>query len=79
MDSLDLSATNVVGERAGATIALELAVKWPDRVLLLVLAGLLFWHNTEERLARLEQEKAGALGTYKVDGSNCTTAWGGRT
>ena len=75
LDSLGVGKTNIMGERTGACIALEVAARWPERVQRLILAGLPYWINTEERLARLERERVGTLGTEVVDGSHCSEIW----
>ncbi len=75
LDSLGISKTNVMGDHTGSCIAVELAVRWPERVLRLILAGLPFWHSTEERLTRLKQVEEGTAGAEEVDGSHCTSIW----
>ncbi len=75
MDSLGIDKANVMGDHTGACIALELAVRWPDRVRRLVLAGLPFWISTEEREARLEQTRGRDWDTQVADGSHCTGIW----
>ena len=75
LDSLDIPKTNVMGDHTGSCIAVEMAVRWPERVLRLILAGLPFWHSTEERLARLKQVEEGTTGAEEVDGSHCTEIW----
>ena len=75
LDSLGITTTNLMGDHTGASIAVELAVRWPDRVLGLILAGLPFWISTEERLARLEKERASNSGMIELDGSHYTRSW----
>ncbi len=74
LDSLGITKTNLAGERTGATMALEVAAGWPERVQKLVLAGLPYWRDTE-RQARLEREEAGNTGAYEEDGSHCSRTW----
>ncbi len=75
LDSLGITKIDIMGERTGACIALEVAVRWPERVRRLILTGLPFWNSTEERLARLERERMGTLGAQAVDGSHCSEIW----
>ncbi len=75
LDSLGIAQTSVMGDHTGASIAVEVAVRWPERVRRLVLAGLPFWISKEERLARLEQEKTSNSGSIDVDGAHCTRLW----
>ena len=75
LDSLGIATTNLLGERTGATVALEVAAKWPGRVQRLVLGGLPYWRNIEERQARVDREEASSTGSYEVDGSHCSKTW----
>ena len=75
LDSLNIGSAYVMGDRTGACISVELAVRWPERVKGLVLNGLPFWTSWEERLARLEQIKGRDWEAQEVDGSHCTRIW----
>ncbi len=75
MDSLQIDKTNLAGNRTSATIAVEVAVRWPERVTRLIIDGLPFWNNTEERVARLEETKGRDLEAEVVDGSHCSRLW----
>ena len=75
LDSLEIEKTNIVGNRTSATIAVEVAVRWPERVQRLVLDGLPFWTNNEERLARQEDTKGRDWEAEVADGSHCSRIW----
>ncbi len=75
LDSLGIATVDVMGEHTGASIAVELAARWPERVRRLVLDGLPFFPSTEARLARLKQVKGRTLETEEADGSHFTRVW----
>jgi len=51
MDSLGIRKTSIVGHHAGAQVAAELAVTWPERVEKLVLSSCPYWRYENERVA----------------------------
>ena len=75
LDALGITRTHVVGEKTGAAIAVELAIKAPDRVGRMVISALPFVLNEEERITRREQVTSRDLITRAADGSHFSRIW----
>jgi pimeloyl-ACP methyl ester carboxylesterase len=75
LDALGIARTHVVGEKTGAAIAVELAIKAPDRVNRMVLSALPFVLNEEERITRRGQVMSRDLITRADDGSHLSRIW----
>jgi pimeloyl-ACP methyl ester carboxylesterase len=75
LDALGIERTHVVGEKTGAAIAIELAIKAPDRVGRMVLSALPFILNEEERAFRRGQVLSRDLIARAADGSHVSRIW----
>jgi pimeloyl-ACP methyl ester carboxylesterase len=75
LDALGITRTHVVGEKTGAAIAVELAIKAPDRVNRMVLSALPFVLNEKERSIRRGQVMSRDLITRAADGSHLSRIW----
>jgi pimeloyl-ACP methyl ester carboxylesterase len=75
LDVLGIARTHVVGDHTGAAIGVETAIIAPDRVDRLVLSGLPFYLNEDERVARRQQIMARDLDSRAADGSHCSRIW----
>ena len=73
LDVLGIERTNVVGNHTGATIAVEMAVSWPNRVNKLILSGCSLY-SAEERESLLNSPKYSPLQLTR-DGSFLLREW----
>jgi pimeloyl-ACP methyl ester carboxylesterase len=76
LDVLKIEKTNVVGRLFGASLAVELATIYPERINRLVLCDLLYVEP--EILKKAEQEFRNETLVFKEDGSHLINVWNGR-
>ena len=76
LDAIKVQKTSIVGSLFGASIAVEMAVKYPDRVNKLVLCDLL--HVEPETLSRAANDFKDETVIFKEDGSHLVEVWKGR-
>lgn len=74
MDALKIEKANVVGDHTGASIAVEAAAGYPDRLDKLVLCGCPYY-EPEEREAKLTDPRFIPM-EIKEDGSHLMKIWG---
>jgi len=75
MDALNLPHAHIFGDHTGAAIAVETAIAAPERVGRLILSGLPFWLNEQERIERHRQVVARDLIAKSDDGSHVMRIW----
>ncbi len=76
LDALKIGKTNIVGRLFGASIAVEIAAVYPERVNKLVLCDCLYVEP--EVLKKAEQEYRNETVVFKEDGSHLINVWNGR-
>ncbi len=76
LDALKIEKTNIVGRLFGASIAVEMAAVFPQRVNKLVLCDLL--HVESAVLNKAEQEFRHETVIFKADASHLIKVWNGR-
>jgi pimeloyl-ACP methyl ester carboxylesterase len=76
LDALKIEKTNIVGRLFGASIAVEIAAVYPERVNKLVLCDCLYVEP--EVLKKAEQEYRNETVVFKEDGSHLINVWNGR-
>ena len=75
MDYLDIEKTSIVGHHAGASVATELAVTWPDRLNKLVLSGLGIRPGPDEGIPFKDPPNFTSPVEIKQDGSHLVEWW----
>jgi pimeloyl-ACP methyl ester carboxylesterase len=76
LDALKIKKTNIVGRLFGASLAIEIAVKYPERVNKLVLLDCL--HVPPEELEKARNDFKNETVLFKEDGSHLVGVWKGR-
>lgn len=74
MDSLGIEKASIVGHHAGASVAAELAVAWPQRVDRLVLSSYPYYRDDNEQLARRKHPYYQRV-EISADGSHLVEWW----
>jgi len=74
MDSLGIKKPSIVGHHAGAQVAVELAVTWPERVDKLILSSCPYWRYENERIAA-SKEKVSRRLEINQDGWHLMEWW----
>lgn len=73
LNALEIEKTNIVGHHTGATIAVEVAATYPERVDKLVLSGCPYYED-EKREVALKDERFQPM-DIRQDGSHITKIW----
>ena len=75
LDALGIERTDLWGTFTGSTIALEVAIRWPERIRRLVLMGIPLFRNQDERQSHMDFAKSFAAFAPNANGEFLKDIW----